>query len=340
MDNQEYQAQMQQAIGTLFPAFDAYVQKQTELNAQNIELRESEVRRQQQRAEKEVMEELERWLEEESRHVLACDGDSIRAVREWMAAIRSSYRRVPPGKDDNVYVKKLIVRTTTAELFREVDNFLERNGRAAVAWEAVLDHVLEAFLGPDEQEALKDEVRNLRQGAREAIPAYNRRFLHAADLAYPRPSAHQQYDLSVAYLKSLVKGRIQTRLADRDPPLQTLEQATAAAYAEWAKMRRADRILQPSRPAAPEPMEVDAITIREQLAAQERDIKALTKKLAEQELSGKEQKGNGTAGNEWRCWKCQDPGHLKKDCPILKAYWEKKGGQRRPLPEAERKLGN
>jgi hypothetical protein len=82
MDNQEYQAQMQQAIGTLFPAFDAYVQKQTELNAQNIELRESEPRRQQQRAEREVMEELERWVEEESRHVLACDGDSIRAVRE------------------------------------------------------------------------------------------------------------------------------------------------------------------------------------------------------------------------------------------------------------------
>jgi hypothetical protein len=258
-----------------------------------------------------------------------------------MAAIRSSCRRVPPGRHEDTYVKKLIVRTATSELFREVDNFLERNGRAVASWEAVLDHVLEAFLGPDEQEALKDEVRNLRQGAREAIPAYNRRFIHAADLAYPRPSTHQLYDLSVTYLKSLTKGRIQTRLADRDPPLQTLEQATTAAYSEWAKMRRADRILKPGQPTSNEPMEVDAISIREQLAAQERDIKSIRQLLTEKAAEpAKRQDGKEEARSGLRCWKCQDPGHLKRDCPIVKAYWEKKGGQRRPLPAEERELGN
>jgi hypothetical protein len=346
-DLQHQQQQLQQAIGTLLPAFDAYVSKQTELNQQNIELSHRNLQKDHEKAGRLEREDLCKWVEEEARHVPNCDGDNVRGVREWIASVRSSGRRIPQGKGEDDYIKKLMVRTCSGDLFREIDNYMEKNNRDLVSWKPIIDHILEAFLGPDENEALEDELKKIKQGGREDIPAFNRRFSNMADIAYPKPTNSEKSELAVLYLTSLKKGRIQNRLADREHPVSTLEDATNAAYQEWARMRRSERILNPGRTEREEqPMEVDALTIREQLAEQDKELKALRKKVAERERSAAEQPAKPKPSESRKqtsqviCWYCDAPGHMKRDCKRNQVYWEKKGGERRPLPPDERAIKN
>ena len=66
------------------------------------------------------------------------------------------------------------------------------------------------FLGPDEREALKDIVKCTKQGPREEVPAYNRKFIYNVDVAYPDPTEDEEKENT--YLAGLKKGKIQDRI--------------------------------------------------------------------------------------------------------------------------------
>ena len=91
---------------------------------------------------------------------------------------------MPKEEDPDVYIKKLISWTAQGDLFEEMQVFLNQHGCALTSAATVIQHALESFLSPDEQMALTDEVKKIKQSPREEVPAYNRCFRKAADVAY------------------------------------------------------------------------------------------------------------------------------------------------------------
>lgn len=346
------------AIGRLFPEFDAYCKRQTELNTIQIEQLRVQHSDRDARQQKQFDDSVRAWVAEESVHVTSCDGGSVKSVREWIRAIRGASVRAP-ANGTQYYVRRLLTKTCRGDLFEEVERYLCSVGdRDLCTWEEILEHVLAAFLGPDESEALKDELKRVKQGPREEIPAYNRRFLRAADVAYPTPTNADRANIATIYMVNLRPGKIQDRLFDHEPRLVNVQQAADAAYSEWARVRFRERCLQETRSVAPEPMEIDSLTAREQISQQEREIKRLRSQLeATQRVSPMKQKPvsgpppkasyrpnssrNSALPKEVKsdtCRFCLQKGHWVRDCPRNKVYWEKKGGERRPLPENERSL--
>jgi predicted Zn-ribbon and HTH transcriptional regulator len=338
MSNQDTAPGVTDAVATLFPQFDEYVKRQTVLNDLHIQqIQKEEERRivlnklEQEKQEERFSLRLQQWTVEEARHIDSCDGGSVRAVREWVASIRLAGNRTIDSLDRNVSMLKLIDYTISGDLFRSVSAFV-RN-KKDVKWGEVLLHVLNAFLGPNEQDALKDVLEHMRQNQREDVLSYNRRFRHAADLAYPTPTDSDQAHVTLLYMRSLLPGRLQVHLIDKDP--KTFDSALAITEAEHAKIQRRDRVLQ-SVTRSEEPMEVDSIgeSARERIQRQERELRELKRRLGNRERSSDT---TSTSGGKM-CWFCKESGHFKSNCPKRKAFWRNKGGNPRPLPESERSL--
>ena len=93
--------------------------------------------------------------------------DPSKVYSKWICAIKAAQPRVPINEDEDQYLKKLIVKPAMV---------------ISLMWQR---HVSELFLGPDKQESLKDNVKNIKQGPRVEIPAYNCRVCKAAKIAYP-----------------------------------------------------------------------------------------------------------------------------------------------------------
>ena len=327
------------------PALDSFLLRQDELNRQQLSQAERDQFQRTQTYKRFIDEKLRHWANEEAEQITKCDGGSIKSVREWIRAIKAAQPRVPDDEDDDSYLKKLIAKTSRGDLFDATENFLNKRGRAATTASALLKHILDSFLGPDEQETLKDEVKNIKQGPREEIPAYNRRFRKAAEIAYPDANANEEVQLTNMYLAGMKKGRVQDRLFEHEPRLVSMDEVTSAAHEEWAKLRFKERVLNEAKAAAAihEPMEVDALTTRETIAEQEKKIKQLQQQLqrnSTQQLtvtsSGQMPRSNPKDG----CFWCKKVGHIKRDCPGRQEYWAKKGGEPRPLEPEQRKMGN
>jgi hypothetical protein len=324
---QQQQERLHQAVNTLFPAFEHYVQRQTELNSIQAEyITETRTSEKEKRTER-FINNVRTWANEESQHVPCCDGSSAKSVREWIRNIRAASKRVPEQEQSRNYMIKLICKTARGDLFEEIDSIMNKGDRDRIEWKKIVEDILEAFLGPDEQDALRDELKKIKQGAREEIPEFNRRYTKAAALAYPSMSEEEKRNVTKLYMVALRAGRIQDRLFDKDPRLETLEEATEAAYSEWARARFRERALH-SRPE-PEPMEVDVVTIREEVARQEKEIRELRKQIEQQAVKS-------SIPSPSSCLFCKEEGHWKNECPKRKSYWAKRGETPRPLTVEER----
>ena len=165
-----------------------------------------------------------------------------------------------------------------------------------------------------------------------------------AEVAYPNTTAEEERKLTTMYLVGLRKGKIQDKLFDREPRLETLEDATEASYQEWARQRYRERAL--TSVPDPVPMEIDSLTIREKLSEQEKEIKSLKQKLAttkeKKAIPTNETNQTNTTKSQHnrdiKCFFCHKPGHVKNECSLRDRYWDIKGGKPRSLPPEERAL--
>lgn len=349
-------AQDPQAPRTVFqiPALDNFLHVQNDINKAHLE--QAQTRRTAEADQKQWRsdERLRRWVEEEAEQVTLCEGGSTKAVREWIQAIRGAKPRVPLEQCHHRYMTKLASKTSRGELHKELERFKTANAQA-IQIEQLLEHLLDSFLGPDEAEALKDEVKKVRQAPREEIPTFCRRFRGHAELAYPNPDQEEDAHLAGLFLAGLKGGRLQDKLFDANPRLNTMNAVIAAATSEWGRQRYKNRVLQESRAVAAaasghEPMEVDALqsspTARDLIAKQEQKIKALEKQLGALQTSSCSNKDNRTSQDkpERLCFWCEKPGHMKRDCPKRRNFWTTMGGDPRPLTVEERRqakhLGN
>ena len=96
----------------------------------------------------------------EAEQISNCEGSTTRGLREWIRAMKAA---APQASD--VYIKNLISRTAQGDLFKEMQVFLNQHGPALTSTAAVIQHTLESFLGPDEHETLKDEVKKVKQSS-------------------------------------------------------------------------------------------------------------------------------------------------------------------------------
>ena len=96
-------------------------------------------------------------------------------------------------------------------------------------------HIQQVFLGPDEANVLKEELRATKQTQREDVPRFNRRFTKAADLAHlHRRDGNTEESVTDRYMGALLNGKIRDRVFSHDPQLVMLDDAMRVASDEWA----------------------------------------------------------------------------------------------------------
>jgi hypothetical protein len=313
------------------------VQQQQQQNQQLAQAREDERR-------------LDKWLTEQREKVGCCDGSGLRDVRKWLANIHAAIHRVPQGGDVERHILQLIEKTATEDLLDEIEAF-SRHQQAAnppvqVTHAALRAHIQTAFLGPDEANVLKDELRSIKQTQREDVPRFNRRFLKAADLAYPQPrDANTEELVTDKYLGALLQGKIKDRVFSHDPQLVTLAAAMQVSSEEWARQRRRQRIQRECQ-REEEPMEVNEAapvwtssqevgTVRDTLAAIAGTIKTLQSDVAELKrptstasAAPQEPSARPSGGRpKLRCFYCNRPGHYKRNCLRRKRDQAAEGAQ-------------
>jgi hypothetical protein len=181
------------------------------------------------------------WLQTEQAIVPTCDGVSKQLVRTWMHSIRSAVDRIPHGQDVDTSIQKLIMATARGDLFQETEVFLAGQAhRGQTPYMAILAYVAAKFLGPDEEDFLKTAVQKVRQGAREELLSYCRRFKKVALPAYPQPwDAATDLKLAETFMTSLVNGKPKDRVFTAVPRLITLATTCDAALEEellWERL--------------------------------------------------------------------------------------------------------
>ena len=189
-----------------------------------------------------------------------CDGSTRVGVRTWLKQLSqtANYFSVA-SRDSDLHT--MVQDTATGGLLTEYERFMSRQpNRNNVPWTSLQVALREAFLGPDEEEALRGEVERLRQGAQEPLPDFNRRFDDAAEDAYPASLRQPAEDLLLTnlYLAAINTGPIVDHLFDADPRIVTLTGAITAAAAVWARRQRRERVITGSSHTVN--MEVGALT--------------------------------------------------------------------------------
>lgn len=235
------------------------------------------------------------WLKTEERLVPVCDGTVRSLVREWVQHVRSAADRIPHGQNVDVSIQELIKATAREDLFQETEVFLTgQANRGQTPYPAILAHVTTTFLGPDEEDFLKAAARKVKQGAREPLIAYCRRFKKSVVPAYPLPwNAATDKEMGEMFMASLVNGKAKDRVFSAVPRLVTLATTCDAAMEEELMWERRRRLTNTAREV--EPMEIDAVDreiasadelpLRELISGMATVVKGVQKEMAEMRIN-------------------------------------------------------
>ena len=240
-------------------AIDPNIQAILGQHQQQLQFIQQQQQQQQQLAQQQAdTNRVQSWLREQSQKIPSCDGTSHDHVRYWLRNIGKAVDRVPAGQNVDSYLYKLMCATATDDLLDEVE--LQRQPlQPPPPHLQVRAHVTLSFLGPDEGNVLKEDLKRAKQGQRETVPTFNRRYSKLADFAHPLPRAADiEEEVTDGYLGSLLKGRVKDRCFAHDPQLVALQVAMQVAADEWTRQRRRARVQRDSDHRGDEPMEVDA----------------------------------------------------------------------------------
>jgi hypothetical protein len=270
-----------------------------------------------------------------------------------------------PYSDKTVYIAS---RTAEGPLRREVERYLAAEpNRDNVTWAQLKQHIQDSFLSPHEADKLRDEVQRIKENAYEGTAAYSRRFRDVSDLGYPPAArnADQHRIMKEAYLRGLRDQKLVERLVKEGRPadfmaaILLVEQYSSDDYA----LQRALDGVGAHHPGArtenrvEEPMEIGAVKEKEETSIRtdvdkiQKQVygmsKQITKLCSYMEKGGKPTAQTGsarrpninyqfTADGMPICVKCQQPGHVIRECQQDKGRQQ---AARRPEVQAATQQG-
>ena len=257
-----------------------------------------------------------------------CDGSSPQKVRDWVLDIEMT---LPYINADDASVRTIVEDTIVGQLRREYESFQAgQANRAATTWNDIRQHIRAAFLTADENEFLRSNLEKVKQTQFERNVAFSRRFREAADDAYPaanRGEAEQRIILT-QYIKGLRCRDLVKWLIQETRPT-TLQEATTAVERFSADDEKFARLgwLDDNRQV--EAMEVGAVHQSEMDKKMDGLLRmvtglqsSFTKLSASTAPTSVPSKSSASQPNRpaqsqrstGKCFYCDKPGHLKRDC--------------------------
>ena len=273
-----------------------------------------------------------------SRHapkIGVCDGSSQSALREWLRQLRLI--ECTQAKD-SLYRGEVIFQTASGSLYESYRTFVASTPNCTIA--AVLAHIQSTYLGEDENDVLLTELKKVKQKQGEDLPQYNLRFERAANIAFPRPTAADQKTMVNLYLRNARKSSTIDRIFQLDPFPTTLAVAMTNTRVFWEQKKRQERIQRESKAEEIANRQEESMDIsptehtkptREKKgepkasapsALTEKDVIALIKKYASVAKPPPARSSKGSdrqrtdSKQERKCFLCNKPGHLRRNCPV------------------------
>ena len=255
----------QDAVLRFLTYFGSFVQEakvaHNNAHIQTAAFNESEAaredKRDRQREQERDNQEADTW----ARDISKCDGSSAASIRIWIEEVKQALNHTDA-------VARLVIRTTTGTLRKELETFMGPGDRSRFQWDDLKRYVVRNFMSDQDKEELRAEVEVMCQKDYESTKDYGRKYKEAVDLAYPLTILSPQNDIADRYiLGGFIRGLSDRKLAERlvrrglpDTLDDTIKAALKMEDAEKgvkSMFKVAGRNSQPTRQE--EPMEIDAM---------------------------------------------------------------------------------
>jgi len=257
--------------------------------------------------------------DQQARRIASCDGADSQAVRIWLQQVDLSI----PYSRRTVYIA---AQSATGQLQVELEHFLSTQlDRNRTPWDTVKRYIQQSFLSPHEDDRLRNQLDNIKQGAFETSVAYARRFRDLVALAYPlRTTPTAQGDkneilerlLLRAYTGGLLDESMMERVYREGKP-DSYEDAVKNVTAYEADDYRVQVVKDRSKTRVEEPMEIGALAT---------DCK--TQSASDRKLTQIERQVGGLTAQFTKLMAALEKGHARqKSAPQEKR--EKSGSGRR-----------
>ena len=208
-----------------------------------------------------------RKLTTQIKAVKPCDGSSIPLVRDWFLDMEIARTKLA-GAHLEESTLKLVSATLQGAMWRFFEGwqiaYVARPGPLAhITWAMTKEVLRAAYLTIDEGEYLKNELETLKQSNYETTGAYGRRFMEAANLAYPANTRNATVASQILekYLGGFRSRTLVRRIIQEGRPT-TLEEAASFVETYTAQDEHVKRLWARQGPPIgrqEEPMEVNLI---------------------------------------------------------------------------------
>ena len=201
-----------------------------------------------------------------ARDIAKCDGKSAASIRIWIEEVKQALNHTDA-------VARLVIRTTTGPMRKELESFMGPGDRSRFSWDDLKRFVVRTFMSDQDKEELRAELEVMTQKVYETSKDYGRRYKDAVDLAYPLTILSPQNDIADRYiLGGFVRGLLDRKLAERlvrkglpdtlDDTIKAvvkMEDAEKGVKSMFTVPARQMQSTAPPPPRQEEPMEIDAL---------------------------------------------------------------------------------
>ena len=167
--------------------------------------------------------------------IQTCDGSAHEDTRRWLDDVEMSNATV--GTHNVVRVAR---RTVSGSLRKEVEKIVAAHAVTPSTggdkdpnlcpWKTLKEEVEKAFLPADEEGHMKGKLEHVKQGEKEDIQMFNRRFRNMVDIGYPveqgkERSGETEATLVRLYGRAIYSDSHARKLSAKEPPAKTLKDA-------------------------------------------------------------------------------------------------------------------